>query len=283
MRILVLLLLAFAAAAQSPFEFVDVTPESIQLRENGQPVYTYNHGVMLAEDAPADRARCCYLHPLYSPAGVVVTDDFPKDHYHHRGVFSAWSIVSIDGKRHDLWLMKGIRKRFERWHERKAGPESARLAVENGWYAGEEKVVRENLEIVAHPARDGRRSLEFSLSIRAFSREIGIQGDPTDQKGYGGFSVRFAPRKDTVITTDSGVEAKDTNMVPHAWAELAATYPAGRAALRIDIDPTNPGAPNGWCLRHYGFLGVNYPGNEMFTLMPGQPLNLRYTVTVRDE
>ena len=50
--------------------------------------------------------------------------------------------------------------------------------------------------------------------------------------------------------------------------------------VRVTIVPSHPGYPNGWCLRHYGFLGVNYPGLEAITLKPGQPLTLKYRVTV---
>jgi hypothetical protein len=107
---------------------------------------------------------------------------------------------------------------------------------------------------------------------------VELRGEPAENKGYGGFCVRFAPRKDTLITSDRGVEAKDTNMVPHEWARLEGTFEGGRTGLSIAIDPTNPGFPNGWCLRHYGFLGVNYPGLEGYVLRPGQPLELKYKV-----
>jgi Family of unknown function (DUF6807) len=211
---------------------------------------------------------------------VEVTDDFPKDHYHHRGVFWVWPIVEVEGERRDLWLMEGIRKRFEKWHGRSTDSNRASLKVENGWYAGEERVVRETVEIVALPLENNRRTLEFTLTFEALNKPIGLQGDPTDKKGYGGFCVRFAPRQKTRITTDQGVETKDTNMVPHPWAKEEGDFKNGHASLRINIDPSNPGAPNGWCLRHYGFLGVNYPGNEKLMLEPGKPLTLKYTVEV---
>jgi hypothetical protein len=268
------------ALAQSPFSFKEISPDSLQLSENGKPVFVYNHGVMLKEGAPGDRARCCYVHPVYAPNGVVVTDDFPADHYHHRGIFWVWPVVTIEGQRHDLWLIKGIRKKFERWHGRNTAPDLALLAFENGWYVGEDRVVREVVEIIARPARDGERKLDFTLTFEAFSKPVELLGDPTNDKGYGGFCVRFAPRKETVLTTDSGREAKDSNMVPHSWAREDGTFANGRAGLRIDIDPSNPGYPNGWCLRHYGFLGVNYPGNEPHTLTPGKPLTLKYKVTL---
>jgi len=280
MRLLLLLLLALPALAESPFHFKQVSASSFELSENGQPVYVYNFGDMLPAGVPEDRRRCCYLHPVYAPNGVVVTDDFPKDHYHHRGIFWTWPVVTIAGKEYSLWDIRGIRARFERWVRRETTPESAELAFENGWYTGGKRVVREAVRIVAHPAVNGRRELDFTLSFEAVGVPVSLRGAPTNNKGYGGFSVRFAPREQTRVTTDAGVERKDSNMVPHPWAQEEGLFAKGRAGLRIDIDPSNPGYPNGWCLRHYGFLGVNYPGNDTLTLEPGKPLVLRYKVTV---
>jgi hypothetical protein len=279
-RLFVLALLASAAAAESPYQFREVSPQSLELRENGQPVFVYNHGRMTKEGVPEDRYRCCYVHPVYAPNGVVATDDFPTDHYHHRGIFWAWPIVEIDGERRDLWLMNGIRKRFGRWLARETAADSARLAVENGWFVGDEKAVREQVEIVAQRAEGDRRRLDFTLRFDSLGKTIRLQGAPEEAKGYGGFSVRFAPREQTAITTDTGRETEDTNMVPHAWAREDGIFENGRAGLRIDVDPANPGYPNGWCLRRYGFLGVNFPGNEAYELQPGQPLTLRYSVTL---
>ena len=44
-------------------------------------------------------ARSNYFHPLYDLDGNVLTEDFPKDHIHHRGIFWAWHQVLINGKR----------------------------------------------------------------------------------------------------------------------------------------------------------------------------------------
>ncbi len=280
-RLFALTAIALAASA-APFEFRDIAPESIELREGASPVYVYHHGVVRKSGAPEDRARCCYLHPVYTPAGTVLTDDFPADHYHHRGIFWAWPVVVVDGERLDGWLLKGLRARFVRWLAREAGPDKARLAVENAWMAGERAVVRETVEILARPASGGRRELDFRLVFEAIGAPVELRGEPAEAKGYGGFSVRFAPRQETVILTDTGRESADSNMAPHRWAALEAVYSGRRAALRIDIDPSHPGFPNGWCLRHYGFLGVNYPGLSAHRLEVGRPLELRYRVTLSD-
>ena len=94
-----------------------------------------------------------------------------------------------------------------------------------------------------------------------------------EEKGYGGFCLRFAPREATAITTDAGRLVQDTLEVPYAWADLSARF-AGRAELSgaaVFIDAANPGFPNGWITRHYGFLGVNWPGLRSVTLNPTGP------------
>ena len=50
-------------------------------------------------------ARSNYFHPLYDLDGNVLTEDFPKDHIHHRGIFWAWHQVRINGKTvQDQWM-----------------------------------------------------------------------------------------------------------------------------------------------------------------------------------
>jgi hypothetical protein len=259
-------------AAPAVCTFKEIGGTSLALLRGGAPVYVYNYGMMLKEGAPPERRRSSYLHPVYAPNGVIVTDDFPKDHYHHRGISWMWPTVVVGGQEYDQWLVKGIHTRFVRWTAREAASGWARLGVENGWFVGDRKVLRENVEIVA----DGG-GLALTLVFEALE-PLELRGTHELNKGYGGLSFRFAPRTETVIRTDTGVEAKDTDMAPHRWAELEGVFAGGRAAARVDIDPTHPGFPNGWCLRHYGFLGVNYPGLQPIALAPGKPLTLKYRV-----
>jgi hypothetical protein len=250
----------------------------LEVREDGNPVITYNYGMQLRNGAPEVKRRSGYVHPVWAPNGVVVTQDFPKDHWHHRGIFWAWPYIEFEGKRRDMWtLTGGIQARHEKWLEKKGG-QTAVIAAENGWYFGTQKIATEMVRIRVEPLKGLARRMHYEITLQAVKpfEMAGMQ----DGKGYGGFNVRFAPREDTVVRTDKGVEARDTDLVPHAWAELEATYQGKRARLRIDSDPKNPGYPEGWCLRSYGFLGANYPGIQPVHMEPGKPVTLRYTVTV---
>lgn len=277
-----LALLACAQTPPSPFAFGSDAGDSLTLTENGQPVFVYNHGMILKEGVDPKYRRSSYLHPVYAPDGTVLTDDFPKDHYHHRGICWTWPEVTIEGVTHDIWAVQGMEQRFVTWLKREVHADRAVLAVENGWYkmGSDMRSVREIVEITVHPAQNNRRHIDFVLTFETVDAPVDISG--REKKGYGGFGVRFAPRTETVLRTEAGVEPKDTDMVPHPWAELEATFENGRrAGLRIEDHPENPGeGPVGWCLRHYGYVAANCPGLEKITLGAEKPLKLRYRVTV---
>ncbi len=286
-----LLLAGFActlfAAGPEPtgFTFRELNDVSLELSEKGQPVFVYNFGMILKEGFPETMRRSTYLHPVYLPDGTVITDDFNRDHPHHRGISWMWPVVEVDGQTYDLWTVGGIRQKFVRWVARDARPALAVLSVENGWYIGERKVVKESVEIRVQPAEAGRRVMDFTLQFEALGGPVEIAGTPDQKKGFGGFCFRFAPRdggkERTVIRTDQGVAKQDGVMAVHPWAQVEGSFQGRPGGGRIDDDPSNPGAPNGWLMRHgFGFLNVSYPGLKPHRLATGQPLTLKYRVTL---
>ena len=53
----------------------------------------------------------------------MLTDDFNRDHPHHRGIFWAWEVVTVNDKTDDMWTVKGFKHKFVRWHARETnGP-----------------------------------------------------------------------------------------------------------------------------------------------------------------
>lgn len=289
LRVLLLLLwVPTVLLAASPFAWREAPGGQWELTENGRAVLTYNAGIRHDPKAPADRARCCYIYPAYTPAGVNPLDDFPRDHWHHRGLHWAWSVVEIEGKRHDLWMFRGIRHVTEPPVHAEAAEGKATLRVSNVWVtdAGE-AVVREQVSLEVLPARDAAREIEFTLTMEALGVPVTLRGDPAPGKSYGGFNARFAPRTETVIRTNRGVLAQENDDLTHyEWAEMEAIYNGRRAALRITADPANPLAPHQWCLRKYGYVGASFPGRtetiDGYTLEKGKPVTLRFRVRLSD-
>ncbi len=44
-----------------------------------------------------------YLHPLWTPQGRIVTDDYPANHLHHHGVWTAWPKAVFQGREANFW------------------------------------------------------------------------------------------------------------------------------------------------------------------------------------
>ena len=257
----------------------------VTLVENGKPALTFNPGAQLPAGVPEDRRRCCYIYPLWTPAGVSLTDDFPKDHYHHRGLFWSWPHVDTGSGHFDLWMLKGISPRnvSVRTSVREG---RAHLDAVNEWVAAEKPIVREHVRLTVHPVRDGAREFDVELRILALHEAVTLSGSAETGKSYGGLGARFAPHDAVLMRSDAGAIARDEDLNPHAWAEFEAAFEGQRALLRITPDAANPGAPNQWCAREYGFLGASFPGRtdavRSYTIQPGKPLVLRFRVRVAD-
>lgn len=283
---LILVMFATLAAAQSRFVWKDRGDGRLDLLEQGKPALTYNYGPRLADGAPEDRRRCCYIFPVITPRGIEVLDDFPRDHWHHRGLFWAWPVVRTAEGTFDLWALKGVEARFGRFLAVEAKTDSARVAVSNGWYAGGRKLVTERAAITVFPAAGGARELEVELAFEAEGAPVTLAGSQEQGKSYGGFSARFAPRTATVLRADGVTLAADEDLNPHTWAELEGKFEGKRALLRITPDAHNTGMPWQWCLRSYGFVGASFPGKSAkvreHTLEPGRPETLRFRVRVAD-
>lgn len=281
-----LLALALPALAAAQISMTDHADGRLELKENGKTALVYNYGPQLPSGVPEDRRRCCYIFPVFTPAGVSMLDDFPKDHYHHHGVFWAWPVVETPSGKYDLWMYKGVQHRFEKWEVRDVKPDSAVLRASNGWYAGDRRIVHELVQVRLFPSEGKSRRFVVTLKLTATSEPVTLRGSQEKGKSYGGFSARFAPREGTSINSAEAAVLKDEDLVNHKWAELTATYSGRKATLRITPNPLNPGTPYQWCLRNYGFVGASFPGRtdevQGFTLQPGKPLEMMFTVTVTD-
>jgi Family of unknown function (DUF6807) len=102
---------------KSAFKIQELDGKSLKILDGQSPVLVYNHGDITDEKVPADesrRTRACYVHPVWGLQGEVLTDDFPKDHYHHHGIFWSWPHVGIGDKEYDLWMYKNIKQQFVR-------------------------------------------------------------------------------------------------------------------------------------------------------------------------
>ncbi len=281
-----LLLMAVPAASEGPFAWKDIGEGRMQLQERGNNALVYNYGPQWKQGTPEDRRRCCYIFPFYTPAGVSMLDDFPQDHWHHRGLFWAWPVVETGGKTYDLWMNMTVKDHGSKPPAVSQNGNQAELRAQNSWQVEGRDIVREDVHLTVFPSKDGAREMEVELTWQALQAPVTIRGSREAAKSYGGFSARFAPREGTVLRADGERLTKDEDLNPRRWAELEGVYGGKRVALRITPDASGPGAPYQWCLRDYGFVGASFPGKtatkDGYTMEPGKPLTLRFRVRASD-
>lgn len=76
----------------------------LTLSDGDRAIATYNAAFVPSPIADAPwYGRSGFIHPVYSPKGRVVTDDFPADHPHQHGLMFAWTSAEYDGQRVDFW------------------------------------------------------------------------------------------------------------------------------------------------------------------------------------
>lgn len=269
------------AAGAARFEFLLLNERELEVREGEQRVFVYNFGPQLRSNAPPQFARSAYLHPLWGPDGEVLTDDFPADHFHHRGVFWAWPHVRSGEQEADLWTLKGIRHEFERWLCQETRRGCGLLGVQNAWRLGARKVAEEEVWFRVWPATREGRALDVELVLKAVESPLTLRG--AEGKSYGGLTVRFAPRTGApVITVPGGRSTNDLLVTRLPWADYSARFggqwsPSGITVL---VAPQHPDFPPEWMTRHYGALCVGWPGVQARTLPVGERVRLRYRLWI---
>jgi len=126
------------AGSQRTFELVEGEPatseQGVEIKKDaanldvlcgGKKVLQYHHAPV-APPPGADKSytRSAYIHPLWSPSGMVMTEDSPKDHLHHKGIWNPWTHTRFEGVDVDFWNLKALQGtvRFVEFVSTTSGP-----------------------------------------------------------------------------------------------------------------------------------------------------------------
>ena len=264
--------------------------DKLLLQENGRDVLVFR----LQSDSPDDRfGRAQYVHPLFDTDGDVVTEDSPKDHRHHRGVFWAWHQVLLNGQpKCDPWVCKDIQwlppDNSRPWEKTRANAHCAELTVVRDWavpsdQGGEpERLVREAVHITVSPSQPNLRILDFDLRLRALQPGVRIGGSD-DVKGYGGFSPRIRLADDVKFFSQLGQVTPRWKAAVDggAWMDVVRTLDGKVKGVAMMVHPSHPNFPLKWILRpKHSMQNAQWPGREPVELSADKDLRLRYRLVL---
>lgn len=236
--------------------------------------------------------RAGYVHPLYDLDGRVLTEDFPEDHRHHRGVFWAWHQIWVGDKRAgDGWAIKDLSWHVSDVDVSPAENDSISLRAKVLWKShlleddsgSPLPVVEETTTITAHRAVGDVRLIDFEIALRALVDDLRIGGSE-DIKGYGGFSTRIRLPEDVRFLSRRGELSPQTTSVEGGpWLDCVASFgeDAKPSGLAILCHPSLPDFPQRWILRRQRSMqNAMYPGREAVAIPRDRPLVLRYRLAV---
>jgi hypothetical protein len=269
----------------------DAVSGQVVVTESGRPVLQYNYqtiqpGDRLERINQANqvyaRARSDYIHPLYGPDGAVLTQDWPLDHPHHRGIYWAWPEVQYGQETGDLHALQRV---FARPTGRLLVRETnswAEIEAENEWlWEDKEAVVREQTLIRVHAAGGEGRAVDLAFRFVALKEGITLARRGKDQ--YGGLNIRLEKPANQQITTFTDPPAASPRM---AWSDVTGSFGSGKVAAGLAVlqHAGNPDYPGDWIqYPELGWCQPSFPAAKTrYRLDPQKPLTLRYRLWVHD-
>ena len=308
--------LGLSSSAAEPRFTLREDQQGVELVEGDEPVFFFQ---LREKTLDGKWPRSHYLHPVYDVAGKPITEDFPADHRHHRGIFWAWHQLKLHGKPlADPWICQGIRwappgegqdaapkpgdgfASSDRWphvHWRRKA-DRATLRVVRNWTVeveGRPTAVVEDRVAVTAWASDGaieagKRRLDFEIQLRPLLPGIEMGGSE-NAKGYGGFSTRIALQPPVTFVGDRGpVEPQVTAVEAGRWLSMIRDVQGKRARVEslahvtIFCHPSHPGFPAPWILRRQRSMqNVAWPGRHPVKLDIDKPTVLRYRLLIHKD
>lgn len=263
----------------------DSASGQIDITEGGKPVLRYNYrmvepGEILSQVSEDNRkyarSRSDYLHPLYGPAGEILTRDWPVDHPHHRGIYWAWPEVDFGKERGDLHALQRLSARPTGQLKLAGDPLYAQIEAENLWiWENRESIVREWAVLRAHPATDKGRIVDVQFELVGLTEGITLARRGTSN--YGGLNLRLATptsQKISVHTDPPGSPRR------RAWSDLSGVFPGAKEASGVSVfqHPSNPEYPGDWVqYPDLSWVQPTFPSaGKRHPLPPNRPLVLRY-------
>ncbi len=277
-------ILDFCTFHKSRFDFKK-QQQGVILYENSRPVFFYQRELKTPDNKMYFNN---YLHPLYSLEGDTITEEFPLDHPHHRGIFWAWHQIYLNNKNiGDSWVRENISEDVIDL-QTKTSENTALLSLNILWRSSlvpnKKPFVDEHTVILVHQLENEIRAIDFEIRLRALVPGVSIGGS-NDEKGYGGFCARIKHPQTLTFTSEGGPLLSQMNQIKAgSWMDFS--NPNGRngdiSGITILCHPSTPNYPAPWILRGYeaSMQNIVFPGRDRVEISMNKVIVLRYRLII---
>lgn len=281
-------------AAGSPAVVATRNGDDVALAWNGRPLVRYQGGFgeLPSADVKPIFRRGGYIHPVHTPSGRVVTDDYPYDHRHHHGVWHAWTKTEFEGRAPDFWNVGDAKGRveFESLDTSWSG------AVHGGWRARHRyvdltsgrpiPVLQESWEARAYAVgASSRPYVLFDLDVT----ETNVAAAPLvlPEYHYGGLGFRghgaWRGEKGAAFLTSEGKDRTNGHATRARWAHVSGAVDGATAGIAILGHPDNFRAPQPMRIHPTEPFFCFAPSQlGRWEIVPGTPYVSRYRFVVQD-
>lgn len=235
--------------------------------------------------------RSGYIHPVYSPSGVILTNHLNEvQHPHHSGIWSSWTQTEFDGRRPDFWnvhlesgRVDGEGELDTKWE----GPVYAGFTARHHFMdlSAAEPVVALNEEwkVEVYPVREGSFHM-FDLTVTQTVNSDAPLFLP--EYRYGGVGFRGHadwdnPELVRFLTSDG--QGRDGHGTRVRWVHIGGMSDGKLAGITIMDHPSNFRFPQTVRI-HPDEPFFNYTPVQLgdMEIKPGTPYTVRYRYVTYD-
>lgn len=284
-----------SSSTPDPIMRADLRDDSVTVSAGEKKIFTYQgrESALPRPDIKEVFKRGGYIHPIWSPSGKQVTDDYAPNHLHHHGIWFPWTKTEFEGRTPDFWNMgdgKG-KVEFVKMGEVWSGGVHAGFTTHQRHVdltSGEPKAaLEETWQVVAyHPPAKGKPAWIFDL----VSTQVCSSASPLKlpKYFYGGLGLRgnwaWNGKEKTFFLTSNGesdrVKANETR---GNWCHMGGQLEGELTGIAVLCHPENFRAPQPMRV-HPGEPFFCYAPSQLgdWAIEPGKPYVSRYRFVVAD-
>lgn len=266
------------------------TDQHLEIRKQGRPVLSYHVAVSKppAELDPVYR-RSGHIHPVQTPKGRVITAEFPPDHAHQHGLFSAWVRTQFEGREVDFWNQKGNTGTVE--HRRvlstRSGPVVAGFTVELASVALRDGDDRQDALLERWDLQCFRSGAGHLFEIATRQEAAGTSPLRVLEYHYGGMAVRgtsdWLDQKGCEFLTSEGLGREPGNHSRPRWVTMHGKLQGEPCGMAVFCHPESFRAPQPVRLHpSKPYFVFSPPVEGPFEIAAGEPYRARYLYYVYD-